>query len=372
MKRMFFVMGLLALLSLSVAAQEREMRWENVTALYFAATNGTDRDNALQQYLLFDERVLDRNKALLKQYQTFKQEFGQMSLNQTVPEGMKEIDEGIARIKQVMKEHPEMAEMLKEQLKEIEAQKKEFSGMTDSEVTEYTYDPATILKKLTNLAVNKKTYTGYRDIGNGIFAVTESPRFGLVYENDLTSAKIQEGKEFTWGAIDGNGRQVIPSKYKEFRETWSEQDLIILYTKQSDGSIRAGACGYDGRVRIPFIYDEAYERGTFIWTDKTPTFHFYLFKSNGKYGFIGLDGQVLQPCVYGKAEVSGFGWLVTKDWKDYGLVDFATGKLVVPIKYKGYHYDDFAKNLKMVRHDGKLDVFDENFKVIRTENAPKD
>ena len=55
MKRMFFVMGLLSLLSLSVAAQEREMRWENVTALYFAATNGTDRDNALQQYLLFDE-----------------------------------------------------------------------------------------------------------------------------------------------------------------------------------------------------------------------------------------------------------------------------------------------------------------------------
>ena len=27
--------------------------------------------------------------------------------------------------------------------------------------------------------------------------------------------------------------------------------------------------------------------------------------------------------------------------------------------------------LRVLRYDGKLDVFDENFKVIRTEDAPK-
>ena len=34
------------LISLPLGAQE--MRWENVTALNFAATNGTDKENALQ------------------------------------------------------------------------------------------------------------------------------------------------------------------------------------------------------------------------------------------------------------------------------------------------------------------------------------
>ena len=51
MKRIYIILGLALLCFLPLAAQEREMRWENVTALYFAATNGTDRDNALQQML---------------------------------------------------------------------------------------------------------------------------------------------------------------------------------------------------------------------------------------------------------------------------------------------------------------------------------
>jgi hypothetical protein len=38
---------LLSLLCLPVEAQDKEMRWENVTALNFAATGGTDREAAL-------------------------------------------------------------------------------------------------------------------------------------------------------------------------------------------------------------------------------------------------------------------------------------------------------------------------------------
>ncbi|MBR1546512.1 MAG: hypothetical protein IJ633_06950 [Prevotella sp.] len=38
-----FIGLVLSLMSLPAVAQE-EMKWENVTALYFAATNGTDRN----------------------------------------------------------------------------------------------------------------------------------------------------------------------------------------------------------------------------------------------------------------------------------------------------------------------------------------
>lgn len=69
MKKIYIILGLALLCLLPLEAQEeREMHWENVTALYFAATNGTDRENALQQYLLFDDAVLNRNKSLFLQY----------------------------------------------------------------------------------------------------------------------------------------------------------------------------------------------------------------------------------------------------------------------------------------------------------------
>ena len=369
MKRMFFVMGLLSLLSLSVAAQEREMRWENVTALYFAATNGTDRDNALQQYLLFDDAVLNRNKSLFLQYKTFVEEFSTMSINASAPQVLKEIDEGIARVKQVIKEHPELADALKEQVKELEAQRREFAGYANDEVKEYTYDPATILKKLTQLAINKKAYSAHKDIGNGLFAVTEAPCYGSVQEKDITPV-FQKGYEYTWGAIDTNGRQVIPAKYKGSMESYADYDFIVLKTKDNKGKVCAGACGYDGRVRVPFIYDEPFQRGVLVWTEEPPKFHFYVFKKDGKYGFIGFDGEVLQPCVYVRAEVGAGGWVVTQDYKNYGLVDDVNGRLVVPLKYKGIFGED--GNVYLLRHDGKVEVCDGNLKLIRIEDAKND
>lgn len=37
-----------------LSAGAQEMMWENITALHFAATGGTDEEHALQQWLLFD------------------------------------------------------------------------------------------------------------------------------------------------------------------------------------------------------------------------------------------------------------------------------------------------------------------------------
>ena len=222
MKRMFFVMGLLSLLSLSVAAQEREMRWENVTALYFAATNGTDRDNALQQYLLFDDAVLNRNKSLFLQYKTFVEEFSTMSINTSAPQVNKEIDDAIAEVKKLMKEHPEMADDLKAQLKEIERMRGEYNGHVNEDVKEYTNDPKELLGKLTNIAVCKRTYTAYKDIGKGLYAVKTGACYGPLEPDAFKRVKTPETEEFSWGAIDYDGNIILKPIYSDVdnRENW--------------------------------------------------------------------------------------------------------------------------------------------------------
>ena len=232
----FFVMVLL--LCLPVAAQEeREMHWENVTVLNFAATGGTDKENALQQYLLFDESVMNRNRELFEQYQTFAEEFMQMSLNAEAPQMNKEIDEMIANAKQTMKEHPELADELKEQLKEVERMRGEYNSFADNEVTEYTYDPKEILRKLTAIAVGKRTFTDRKDIGNGMFAVKTGACYGPLEPDAFNRVKTPEKNEYTWGAIDCDGNVIIEPKYGPFRNCWEEADFIYLNTKDKNGTI---------------------------------------------------------------------------------------------------------------------------------------
>ena len=227
-----FVMGWL----LSYPVNAQEMHWENVTVLYFAATGGTDREAALQQYLLFDEAVLDKHRDLLEQYKTFAEEFMQMSLNAEAPQMNKEIDEMIANAKQMMKEHPELADELKEQLKEVERMRGEYNSHADNEVKEYTYDPKEILRKMTNIAVGKRTFTDHGDIGNGMFAVKTGACYGSLEPDAFKRVTTPEKNEYTWGAIDYDGRFVIQPKYGQFRDCWAEADFIYLKTKDKNGT----------------------------------------------------------------------------------------------------------------------------------------
>lgn len=357
---------IIGLTLIGLQAYSQEVRWENITALHYAATGGSDLEHTLQQYLLFDLEVLNSHEQLFEQYRSFTEEFSQKLLNAKAPEGVKEIDEGIANLKQIMKEHPEMAAPLKEQISELENQRRELMGQSGGGTAGYSVNPSALLQSLTRLAVNKKAYTAYKDIGNGMFSVSEGPCYGQAHTTGSKKPSFQKGYEFSWGAINYNGRQIIAPKYDEFAEFYPEQDFIVLCTKDKNGKVCAGACGYDGRVRIPFIYDEPFQRGSFIWTDNPPKFHLYVFKKDGKYGFIGLDGEVLQPCVYVKIESGGL-WSVTKDYKKYGLVDDADGRLVVPLEYKAAWMDEGIIYKK--RHDGKVEVCDSNYKLIRIEDA---
>ena len=361
MNNKLYYLLMMLLLNLPANAQ-KEMQWENVTTLHYAATNGTDKENVLQQYLLFDEAELNKHEDLIPQVTTFSEEFKKNYLNQAVPEGLKQIDQAIADFKKKMKDFPDMADELKESIKQMEAAKKQFAEEYGAEATDYTYDPTVLLQNLTKIAVNKKAYSAYKDIDGGLFAVKTGPTYGPLGSDAFDLMKKDEKYEYTWGAIDYNGRYVIEPKYGEFNVNKPDDDIIFLQTKDKSGAVRAGACGYDGRVRIPFIYDYRADVGFGN--------NICVMSKDGKFGIVNFDGKVVQPFEFTKPEYFAYGWAVSKDGKNYGVIDYQAGKLVIPLKYKCF-WSCVDDGFQMQRHDGKLDVYDETFKLIRTEE-PKE
>ena len=344
-----------------IAAFAQEMRWENVTVLTQVANGGNDPEHALQQYLLFDEDVLDKNRDVIERYRTFAEEYGQMMMNRAVPEALAAMEEQEKEIKKMIEQYPELKEQLQEALKDAERAKKELPGYVDNEVKGYSVDTKALLKDLTRLAVNKKAYTAWRDIDGGLFAVAEGRCYGPVSEDAFNRAKFEEGQEFTWGVIDASGKQIIDQKYESIRAAFSEYDIMFLYCKDASGKVRGGARGYDGRVRIPFEYDDIpsynLEEGTVA------------LKKDGKIGMFTFDCKQLQPFVYVYAFCQG-EWLVRKEENGPLGVVSAEGKLVIPLKYKG-DWDYENGEMVMMRYDGKLDVYNhETFEFIRTDPAP--
>ena len=350
---------LLPILSL---AQEPEMQWENVTALHFAATGGTDQGHALQQYLLFDEAVLDRNRDLYERYYTFAKEFSQMTMNERIPEGMDDMDEAVKQLRQMMKEHPELADQLKEALAEAEKAKAELAGYVDPSVSGYSGDPAALLRDLKKLAVNQKAYSGWRDIGGGLYAVADGPCYGPIQDEAFSRPKFEEGKEFCWGIIDMKGREVVPMKYRLI-QAYEGQDIIFLAGKDASGRGRVGAVGYDGRVRIPFDYED----WTYVNTDEQTV----SLVKDGRIGMLSFDANVLQPFVYAWTFPMG-EWLVRKEEGGPLGVVSADGRLVIPLKYAEYWGHENGE-AKFVRPDGRLDVYNaETYEFLRTEDKPHD
>lgn len=364
MKKTYIILGLALLCLLPLEAQEeREMHWENVTALYFAATNGTDRENALQQYLLFDDAVLNRNKSLFLQYKTFVEEFSTMSINTSAPQVNKEIDDAIAEVKKLMKDHPEMADDLKAQLKEVERMRGEYNGHVNEDVKEYTHDPKELLGKLTNIAVCKRTYTAYKDIGKGLYAVKTGACYGPLEPDAFKRVKTPETEEFSWGAIDYDGNIILKPIYSDVdnRENWG---MIFLAIKDKSGTVRLGACGYDGRVRIPFVYTGC--MGYYNGGDNG----ICAFTKGDKWGFVDFDNKVLFPFEFAKVKYHAY-FEISKDGKNFGIIDDGLAKMVVPMKYKGL-WDYMETYLEMERFDGKIDCYDKKtYKFVKTEPKPE-
>ena len=360
MKKKLLSLTVVALLGASSVMAQQQGGWIEISALRLAATGGTDRSNVQKQYLLISESAAEQHQELLNQMITFTKEDSQMDINQRVPKVQSVANDAIAQMEKLVKEHPEMASEISKAIENAKNQIADDNKYIDPSVKSYTHDPAPLLRQLTAIAINRKPYTGYFDMGNGLWAVTESPRYGPLQDDAFI--KVKPENPYSWGAIDQQGKTVIPQKYLMLNDYFDrpEENLVVMAEKGEDGNDRYGAYGYDGRIRIPFVYDNI----TIIDSRE----HLIVAIKNGKYGSIDFDGKILWPFEYVKCEMCGIGWPVSRDGKTYGVVSHQ-GKEVIPFKYKGY-WSASNYQLRMERFDGKLDVYDENFNFLSTEAKP--
>ena len=215
----------------AIADEDPDYQWVNITPLSFTAAGETDRQKTLQQYLLIKNEAYVQNPEVFKQYEVFTGEYVQKTINAAAPQVEKEIEESIAAIKKAMKEHPELAAQMKDGLKELEASRGKMTAEYVKEIGDYTYAPADLQKALTKIAVNKRAYSGYRIIRQGLFAVQDGPSYGPVDYDAFNRAKAPEGQEFTWGVMKSDGTVVIPFKYSE---VWKTDEGKIWMVRSDD------------------------------------------------------------------------------------------------------------------------------------------
>ncbi len=366
---------LLALVCTTVARAQEEPEptgWYNVSKLAFVASGGSDRTLAPIQYMMFTDETVRENEDLFRRYEVLLDEIAQEEVNQVVPETIRIFEEQMVKMRALRQEHPELKEAIDEMEKEFERQKREAMAQYVKPSRSYSYDPAIILRRLKAIAVNQKIYSGYWEAGNGLYCVNESPRYCSLDEDDRythTKITVAEKDQYKWGFIDENGRQVTPFQYSWVNvhaihpDAFPDLDLIFVYKREPDGSVHAGAINYRGGVRIPFVYDEnlmdVYHREEFV-----------PFAKDGKIGLVSIyGGKVALPFEYDyiSSRIVG-GWMVSKDRIHYGMVSVKTGKLITPLKYRGL-WD--GSDPSFLRFDGKVDVYDEDGRLVRTEDAPE-
>ncbi len=347
------------MLTTSICASAQDAGWFDVTALNAVATGNTNTERALKQYIIVAEDVVENNRDLMEQFQTFMNEYNQMYINDKLPEVQKEMMDAIAQLEQTIKEHPELADAIKDQLEEAKKEVKAQSALTDPSVKSFTCNPAELLSQLKAIAINRKAYSGYEDIGNELYAVTEAPRYGQVEDKGFSQIEVADEDRYTWGAINKQGKTIIPHKYCRLIAYFvhPSDDFIMFAEKGKDGQDLYGVYSYDGHIRIPFEYEDVKTIGSI---DK-----FIMGKKDGKYGTMDFDGKVIVPFEYVNMVLCGIAWPATKDGKNYGIVS-RDGKKVVPFKYKEFMSADSGL-MYMQRFDGKIDVFDEDLNLVRTE-----
>ena len=357
---------ILYLFALGIPLMSFSQEWMNITDLQYVASgefaSSTDNhpSNVLQQYLLMPEDAIDENDPLYYSLKTFAEEYGQMRLNRGISDGNNEFAQTKAEVEKMIKEYLELADELRAQLRIAESQMAELNNMGNSSVSSFSVDPAAILRDIKKLAINQKAYSHYEDIGNGFFAVTEAPVYGPLPDANIPVINLNDQAGYTWGVINTEGKSVLEAKYYRIRDYYPEEDIIILVEKEKDGTVRIGARHYDGSVRIPFIYDLFDSRA-----ENQPT---ACFGKDGKYGFVNFDGESLSPFVYTRIESQfGFGWLVSKDGKHIGVVG-EDGLEKVKLVYLGL-YDAYDGLFKLNREDGRVDVFDQDYQLLRTEEV---
>lgn len=348
---------------LTLRAQDEETeppQWLDVSALCYTAEGGSDPSHVLQQFLLFSAETVDANEALFNDLLSLMEEINQSYVNQAVPDYLKEMETSILAMREQFKDNPQIQAQVDEAYREYLKEKKAVMAEKVTSEVNFSSDPAVMLRKLKALAINHKLYTGWSDAGNGMFAVTEAPRYNKFNATYFDKVEVADKDYYKWGMIDAYGRQILPAQYGPFGQngTCYPDDDVIFLKKEDGGVVHSGAVSYSGRVRIPFIYDRNVD-GIYRHTPAMP------FEKNGKIGWVDLNGKVVTPFEYVSCSLVAFGWVVSKDDENFGFVSEKTCKLSIPLKYKELADD----GPEFLRFDGKVDVYDRDGNFIRTRES---
>ena len=180
----------------------------------------------------------------------------------------------------------------------------------------------------------------YEPAGNGISQNTEFP---------FTAAVKQNGK---WGAVNGEGKTVIPITYDKIALSLSDEeiraadlaseddraDLIEVKQKNLRGF-------YDKRI-IPISYEtRSFWKEGFLAVEGR----------DKKIGFYKKDGTKLTDPVYESVSDFEQGMAIVKSGGKYGYID-KKGKEIAPL-YQEVHF--FADGLAAVKEKNKWGVIDE-------------
>ncbi|HMT74002.1 MAG TPA: WG repeat-containing protein [Chitinophagaceae bacterium] len=122
-------------------------------------------------------------------------------------------------------------------------------------------------------------YDMIREAGGDKWLVNSGGKFYFNANGVLPDHK-QPGK---WGIGNNEGKEVVKPAYVSLQIGW-ENNFIV----QDALTKKYGLLSYDGKPKIPLVYDELYDfnKGA------------ALAKKQGKYGFIGTQNQVILPFMY--------------------------------------------------------------------------
>jgi len=281
MKRFFIVLLSLSFVCLGARAQEEESQkplpptWLNLTNLYYAAHNCTDESKVLQQYMLIPDKSIEEHPELFEELSKFNKEFNQIYINKVAPQEKQELKEdsaeGADNLKEAIKllrENPDLAAQAGVNIAELEAELAKFndarSGIDrefDSRTTSQKHlsvNPSSIWRRLYALAVNHKVYTAVTDLGNGLYAANEAPRYNTLAHHSFDKEIVPETSSHKWFIMDEYGRHLCPAQYAgispRFDVFW-EMDLIIVSRPDADGKLKTGALDFKAKERISCKYE---------------------------------------------------------------------------------------------------------------------
>ena len=164
-------------------------------------------------------------------------------------------------------------------------------------------------------------------------------------------------KEGRWGAIDHDGRWVLPAEYGSVTGFFGD---TLFFAGSSELGIRnselSGCDSNNSALRTPSselftamaLFDARMKPLTdavYTWTGGISEGRI-IVQRDGKYGFLDLRGREVIPCRYDEATPFYMGRAMVRMGTLFGIIDTA-GTVILPIEYE----DHSPKSVKYVYRD---------------------